>query len=155
MDVAKNFSISNFPISAPRRASPVYMTFQPARFIRPDCCQPTPCALTAHFHPYQAIADCRIADFGLGMLLTCASVALGNRTYSLIGISRFPQSAIPESAIKWRLFSVTLSVRWPSPTAHPLGGAVPYVVRTFLPSPCPLKRTNGQGDGVALGAGQR
>ncbi len=28
------------------------MTFQPARFIRPACCQATPCALTARFHPY-------------------------------------------------------------------------------------------------------
>jgi hypothetical protein len=46
-------------------ASPVYMTFQPARFIRPTCCQAAPCALTARFHPYHSIADCGfwIADW--------------------------------------------------------------------------------------------
>lgn len=33
-----------------------------------------------------------------------------------------------------RLFSATLSVPWPLPRPHPLGGAVLCVVRTFLPS---------------------
>ena len=76
---------------------PVYMAFQPTRFIPFWCCHQKACALTARFHPYPS-TSLRVNPFG-----------------------EYSQLRFTPSEAEGRLFSATLAVSLHERT-HPLGG---------------------------------